>query len=91
MIDLDGDNDEGGSTDLMQSEKEWQEREQAVVKGKEMKQKKREANLAKRREDKGSKGKKSNTKKKAKNRRPPWLRCTASTTPYVALSPESTL
>ena len=31
---------------------EWKEREQAVVKGKEMKQKKREANLAKRKEEK---------------------------------------
>ena len=41
------------------SEREWKEREDAVVKGKEMKQKKREANLAKRREEKGgSKGKK---------------------------------
>ncbi|KAK3674607.1 hypothetical protein LTR78_005693 [Recurvomyces mirabilis] len=35
------------------SEKAWQEREENVVKGREMKQKKREANLAKRKEDKG--------------------------------------
>ena len=42
------------------SSKEWQQREQAMVKGKEMRQKKREGNLAKRREEKGagSKGKK---------------------------------
>lgn len=40
------------------SEHEWQERKEAVVKGKEMKQKKREANLQKRREEKGQKGKK---------------------------------
>ncbi|KAK4545045.1 hypothetical protein LTR36_003596 [Oleoguttula mirabilis] len=42
------------------SGKEWQEREQAVVHGKEMKQKKRDTNLAKRKEEKGggSKGKK---------------------------------
>ncbi|SMR56535.1 unnamed protein product [Zymoseptoria tritici ST99CH_3D1] len=42
------------------SEKEWKEREHAVVHGKEMKQKKREGNLAKRREEKGGKGKKKN-------------------------------
>ncbi|KAI7198048.1 hypothetical protein D0869_07650 [Hortaea werneckii] len=35
------------------SEKAWKEREEAVVKGKEMKQKKREDNLKKRREEKG--------------------------------------
>lgn len=40
------------------SEKEWNERKEAVVKGREMKQKKREANLAKRSEEKGGKGKK---------------------------------
>jgi hypothetical protein len=40
------------------SEKEWKERNEAVVKGKEMKQKKRETNLQKRREEKGQKGKK---------------------------------
>lgn len=45
------------------SEKEWQEREQAVIKGKEMKQKKRETNLAKRREEKGAKNKKKPAKK----------------------------
>ncbi|CAK1366910.1 unnamed protein product [Cercospora beticola] len=45
------------------SEQEWNERKEAVVKGKEMKQKKREANLAKRREEKGSKpGKKKGGK-----------------------------
>ncbi|KAK3707011.1 hypothetical protein LTR37_012343 [Vermiconidia calcicola] len=38
------------------SEEQWKEREQAVVKGREMKQKKRENNLAKRREEKGGKG-----------------------------------
>ena len=38
------------------SETEWTERKEAVVKGKELKQKKRETNLAKRREEKGSKG-----------------------------------
>ncbi|KAK5168603.1 uncharacterized protein LTR77_005912 [Saxophila tyrrhenica] len=41
------------------SEQQWKEREQAVTKGREMKQKKRETNLAKRKEEKGSKGKKS--------------------------------
>lgn len=40
------------------SESEWKERQQNVVKGKEMKQKKRETNLAKRKEEKGGKGKK---------------------------------
>ncbi|KAK4613415.1 Ribosomal RNA-processing protein 14 [Fulvia fulva] len=40
------------------SAEEWRERQDNVVKGKEMKQKKREANLAKRRDDKGSKGNK---------------------------------
>ncbi|KAM3414098.1 Ribosomal RNA-processing protein 14 [Cercospora zeina] len=45
------------------SEQEWNERKEAVVKGKEMKQKKREANLAKRKEEKGSKpGKKKGGK-----------------------------
>ena len=40
------------------SEREWQEREANVVKGREMRQKKREGNLAKRREEKkGGKGK----------------------------------
>ncbi|GAB7365077.1 hypothetical protein MBLNU230_g5858t1 [Neophaeotheca triangularis] len=38
------------------SEKEWKEREESVRKGKEMKQKKRETNLAKRRDEKGSGG-----------------------------------
>jgi len=40
------------------SERQWQEREQAVVKGREMKQKKRETNLQKRKDEKGMKGKK---------------------------------
>lgn len=40
------------------SEKAWKEREDTVVKGKEMKQKKRETNLQKRKEEKGAKGKK---------------------------------
>ncbi|EGE86469.2 60S ribosome biogenesis protein Rrp14 [Blastomyces dermatitidis ATCC 18188] len=38
------------------SEKEWKERIEGVIKGKEMRQKKREENLRKRREEKGSKG-----------------------------------
>ena len=42
------------------SEQQWKEREENVVKGREIKQKKREANLAKRREEKGGKGKKKN-------------------------------
>lgn len=49
------------------SEKEWQDREQAVVKGKEMKQKRREDNLAKRKEEKGG-GKKKPVKKGKKGR-----------------------
>lgn len=40
------------------SEKEWKDREDAVVKGKQMKDKKREANLKARAEGKGQKGKK---------------------------------
>ncbi|KAI5364327.1 Putative ribosomal RNA-processing protein [Septoria linicola] len=45
------------------SEQEWNDRKEAVVKGKELKQKKRETNLAKRREEKGSKpGKKKGGK-----------------------------
>ncbi|KAK6434444.1 hypothetical protein LTR95_009371 [Oleoguttula sp. CCFEE 5521] len=45
------------------SEKEWDERKEAVVKGKEMKDKRREGNLQKRREGKGDKGKQGgNTK-----------------------------
>jgi len=39
------------------SEKEWKDREEAVVKGKQMKDKKREANLKARSEGKGQKGK----------------------------------
>lgn len=53
------------------SEKEWKEREQAVVKGKEMKQKKREANLQKRREEKGQKGKKKASSGKGKKKARP--------------------
>ncbi|OJD22010.1 hypothetical protein ACJ73_06651 [Blastomyces percursus] len=40
------------------SEKEWKERIEGVIKGKEMRQKKREDNLRKRRDEKGSKGRK---------------------------------
>lgn len=54
------------------SEREWQERKENVVKGKEMKQKKREDNLAKRRDEKSNKGKKKPktglSKKKLKNK-----------------------
>lgn len=46
------------------SEREWKEREEGVVKGREARQKKREGNLAKRREEKGSKGKGSGKGKK---------------------------
>jgi len=42
----------------LKSEKQWNERKDNVVKGKEIKQKKRDANLKKRKEEKGSKGKK---------------------------------
>ena len=52
------------------SEKQWNERQENVVKGREMKQKKRDANLQKRKEDKGGKKKgagKPGAKKK-KNR-----------------------
>lgn len=52
------------------SEKEWNQRGEDVVKGREMKQKKRDANLAKRKEEKGSKGKKKSTPKGKKVRRP---------------------
>ncbi|KAK4498327.1 hypothetical protein PRZ48_010985 [Zasmidium cellare] len=52
------------------SEKEWNERKDAVVKGKEAKQKKREANLQKRREEKGQKGKKKSQGKGKKKARP---------------------
>ncbi|EEH08898.1 ribosome biogenesis protein Rrp14-C [Histoplasma capsulatum G186AR] len=38
------------------SEKQWKERIEGVIKGKEMRQKKREENLRKRREEKGAKG-----------------------------------
>ncbi|WPH00400.1 Hypothetical protein R9X50_00322700 [Acrodontium crateriforme] len=40
------------------SESAWRERQEAVAKGKELKDKRRETNLAKRRDEKGSKGKK---------------------------------
>jgi hypothetical protein len=53
----------------LKSEKEWNERKDNVVKGREMKQKKRDANLKKRREEKGQKGKKkSKPAKKVKPR-----------------------
>ena len=56
------------------SEREWREREEAVVKGKEARQKKRDNNLLKRREGKGNKGKKktgpANTGKGKKKARP---------------------
>lgn len=52
------------------SEKEWQERQDAVVKGKEAKQKKRDTNLQKRREEKGQKGKKKSQSKGKKKARP---------------------
>jgi hypothetical protein len=48
------------------SEEQWKEREEAVVKGKEMRQKKREGNLQKRKEEKGSKGKKKGPTKGGK-------------------------
>ena len=41
----------------LKSEKEWNERKEGVRKGKEMRDKKREENLAKRRDEKGGKGK----------------------------------
>jgi len=52
------------------SSKEWNDRQVAVQKGKEIRQKKREENLRKRREEKGSKGKKKVSKpgKKVKKR-----------------------
>ncbi|KAF2722322.1 SURF6-domain-containing protein, partial [Polychaeton citri CBS 116435] len=50
------------------SEKEWKEREDNVVKGKEMKQKKREANLQRRKDEKGQKGKKKPAKGGKKGR-----------------------
>ncbi|KAK5714416.1 hypothetical protein LTR15_010598 [Elasticomyces elasticus] len=48
--------------DKGKSREEWQERQGAVVKGREMKQKKRDSNLAKRRGEKGG-GSKKSTKK----------------------------
>jgi len=48
------------------SEKEWNERIEGVQKSQAMRQKKREGNLAKRREEKGSKGKKKGASKKGK-------------------------
>ncbi|KAK5692343.1 hypothetical protein LTR17_025368 [Elasticomyces elasticus] len=50
--------------DKGKSREEWQERQGAVVKGREMKQKKRDNNLAKRREEKGGGSKKSVKKSK---------------------------
>lgn len=55
--------------DKNKSEKFWKEKEEGVVKGREMKQKRRETNLAKRREEKGGKGKKSGPKKGGKKKR----------------------
>ncbi|KAF2772620.1 SURF6-domain-containing protein [Teratosphaeria nubilosa] len=55
------------------SEKEWKERQEAVVHGKETKQKKREENLRKRKEEKGGGGKKKGAQKsgpKKKGARP---------------------
>ena len=53
------------------SEREWKDREDAVVKGREMKQKKREANLQKRKEEKGgAKGKKKKAGGGKKKKRP---------------------
>ena len=46
------------------SENEWQGRIEGVAKGQEMRQKKREANLQKRRDEKGNHGKKNNSKAK---------------------------
>jgi hypothetical protein len=46
------------------SETEWKDRLGAVEKGKEMRQKKREENLKKRRDEKGSKGKKGSVQKR---------------------------
>ena len=48
------------------SEKEWNERIEGVKKGQDFRQKKREANLQKRKEEKGGKGKKGKGVKKAK-------------------------
>lgn len=48
------------------SEKEWDERIEGVKKGQDFQQKKREANLQKRRDEKGGKGKKSQGPKKGK-------------------------
>lgn len=48
------------------SEKEWNDRIEGVQKSQAMRQKKRESNLAKRREEKGSKGKKKGPSKKGK-------------------------
>jgi hypothetical protein len=54
------------------SEKEWNERIEGVSKSQEVRQKKREGNIAKRKEEKGSKGKGKGTKKTApkKKKRP---------------------
>lgn len=50
------------------SEREWGEREEGVVRGREMKQKRREENLARRREEKGSGGKKAKSGSKGKGK-----------------------
>lgn len=50
------------------SESAWRERQEAVAKGKELKDKRRETNLAKRRDEKGSKGKKKASAKGGKKK-----------------------
>lgn len=52
------------------SEKEWSERKEGVAKSQAMKQKKREENLQKRRDEKGSKGKGKGKGKSAKSKKP---------------------
>lgn len=53
------------------SEKEWTDRIEGVAKGKEMKQKRREENLAKRKDEKGQKGKKGKPSAASKPKRRP--------------------
>ncbi len=53
------------------SEKEWTERIEGVKKGQDFKQKKREANLQKRKDEKGGKGKKSKAPKTGKSKARP--------------------
>lgn len=52
------------------SEKEWTERKEGVAKSQAMKQKKREENLQKRRDEKGSKGKGKGKSKSVKSKKP---------------------